>query len=224
LAQSADYEITPEMTELRHMSAVSGYSYAIKVVNDRIARANGDEKARLLVERASLLDAHEGRESALQDLGEALRLNPKDPAPYYIQAQVLYEINRPEMALAAINQCVRMNPTNYGVRYTRAKMFVDVGKLQDAYEDFSYCISHDSGGYKRLSYMFRAQVFMRLGKYADAVQDYTKGIELNSGGDQQKCLAERAIAYDKLGKKDLAAKDRSRLKTTDSEGVLELIR
>lgn len=95
---------------------------------------------------------------------------------------------------------------------TRKQARIKQNKIAEAVQDCDVLLKIEPDSAE--VYRDRADLLMKLGKYRQAVSDYTSSIKYDDTKIAKNYLL-RAAAYDKLGRADLAAKDRSTVKTLE---------
>ena len=80
-------------------------------------------------------DFNHNYEQSLDDLEEALRLNPKDAESYWLTAQLLDATGQSRKALTAAQEAVRLKPTQALYRLTRARIYAKTNRYASALKE-----------------------------------------------------------------------------------------
>jgi tetratricopeptide (TPR) repeat protein len=100
-----------------------------------VTKASGAPESQ--VERlCRLADQHNTRVStryqAMQEINEALKLAPNNPACWHIKAQILHNTEEDEEALPAIEHALRLNPKSWTSWHLKGEIFLYLQKLPEA--------------------------------------------------------------------------------------------
>lgn len=209
-----DYSLDPRV--LRYRSANGpAYQDGIRFYTEQISKLSGDKKADMLLVRATLFEAHDELQPAMNDVEAALKIKSKFPGALYKRAQILYERGKIEEAISTVSQAVDMMPKEAHLRYMRGKFFSSCGRLKESYDDFSVClnVTHTAA-----TYVNRADVLMRMKRYKDAIADYSSAIAQGTDAySKQRAYSKRANAYEKMGNPVEAEKDRARVRAVAND-------
>jgi lipoprotein NlpI len=181
------------------------------------ARAAADFERSLELRKTSLgyrvrSDFHASRrryDAALADLGEAIRLAPRDAELLAQRGTVNDWAGHPELAVADYSEAIRLKPeANFFAG--RGDALGNLGRLDDALADFATAIQKksDLAG----AYQGRGRVLFRRDDFAAAAADFRRAIDLDPkqpyyplwlylalahlGGDAKGELQQRAAALD----------------------------
>jgi tetratricopeptide (TPR) repeat protein len=87
--------------------------------------------------RGSFYLRQRGREQvALNDLSEAVGMNPEDPVTQFNRGLALVHLRRYDEALQAFNKTIEIDPFRANAYRLRARMFRHYGRTSDAVQDF----------------------------------------------------------------------------------------
>jgi hypothetical protein len=113
--------------------------------------------------------------AAIDDLSEAIRLDPRNSGAYALRAQAKLALKQPEEALADLNQAVVQNETPMALA-SRGYVLVQQKKYQEAIADFDRALALKPNEPKTLEY--RGVAYHASGKYENALEDFLKVREL----------------------------------------------
>lgn len=119
--------------------------------------------------RANLHLEHGDPASALQDLNEALALDPEDVKLLNNRAQLLLQFNDVAAAAKDLNLAIEANPDFVASWYNRGSLRFEQNQFEEALSDFSHCIELDSA--LTAPYFNRASTYYALGKTELALAD-----------------------------------------------------
>jgi tetratricopeptide (TPR) repeat protein len=78
---------------------------------------------------------------AIQDLNEAIRLNPRDPQSFDNRGHAYYEKGQYELAIQDCNEAIRLNPRQPMFHHNRGMTYVELEKWDDAIKDYDQAIA-----------------------------------------------------------------------------------
>ena len=158
--------------------------------------------------RAGLVaDFQKDYERALNDMNEALTLQPSEAEYYVIRAQVRYNLDDYNGALDDYSYAIELTPDNYIAYYNRGILRAEIKDINRAIDDFTAVLKMNPDDYRTL--YNRAILYRDIQDYENALDDVSKVIEV---------LPEFAVAhflryeiYQKMGeeKKALQEYDKS---------------
>jgi len=99
-------------------------------------RWKGDELAQLYNNRGLLHIKLDKLELAINDLGQALKNNPKDAHAYDNLGDIWYARRDYDKAVVKYNNAIRVDPTFIGAYYNRGRAFEAMGNLRSARADY----------------------------------------------------------------------------------------
>lgn len=118
----------------------------------------------------------EGRySSALKDMDEAIRLNPKHPGYFINRAFVRYKLDDYFGAMSDYDYAIQLDPDNFVAHYNRAMLCTEVRDYDKALRDFNEVIRLRPDEYRTL--YNRAIVYRERHEYKRALDDVNKVIE-----------------------------------------------
>lgn len=118
---------------------------------------------------------------AIEDLSEALRLDPTDTKVLSLRAEFISESGKDDLSIKDFSQAINQNPNEWTNYQQRGNAYLKLGKYKEAMDDFTEIIKRnpkDPG-----SYLIRALARDKNGDHEGALQDYTHVIELNPKDD-----------------------------------------
>lgn len=111
---------------------------------------------------------------AIQDLNEAIRLDPRFGRAYYFLGVTYHEMGQDERAIQDYNKAVALEPNEAVPLIGRGNSYLDMGEVDRAFRDFDDAI-HLKPGYVK----FRGNAYFLLGRFGEAAQDYRRSLEQN---------------------------------------------
>lgn len=118
---------------------------------------------------------------AIEDLNEALKLDPTDTKALSLRAEYVSEGGKNDIAIKDFTEAIRQNPTDWAKYQQRANAYLKLGKVQEAMNDFSEIIKrnpNDPG-----AYLIRALALEKNGDHEGALADYSQVIKLTPNDD-----------------------------------------
>ncbi len=154
--------------------------------------------------RASIaIDRDSDFASALNDLDEAIRLQPKQAGLYINRAYLRYKLNDYRGAFDDYEYAVSLDPLNSVAYYNRGLLRSEVSDYDKAIADFSRVLDLDPGDYRSL--YNRAMAYADTGKLDKALADIDHVIALTP--DIAPLYFFRSSLYERLGNLRKAATD-----------------
>jgi pentatricopeptide repeat protein len=164
--------------------------------------------------QATFLGNHE---LALEQFGEALRLDPKFADAAFYRALSLNALSRHEAAIADLDTAERLGYQADYVHAHRGEAYEALEKLELAEREFSQGIARNADD--EWLHHRRASVRAKLGKNAEALDDLDRAIELTQDYPDQELYQERAEVKFRLGDLDGARRDLEAASEASSELV-----
>lgn len=116
-------------------------------------------------------------ERAIEDLNEALKLNPTNAFAHHRRGKALSQKGDKNLALEDFNEAIRLDPEYHGAYNLRGSIFYEKGNYDQALKDYTKAIEIYPD--KRSQYYKdRAQVYRKLGQEGLAAADEKKAGEL----------------------------------------------
>lgn len=150
---------------------------------------------------------------AIEDLSEALKLDPSDTKVLSLRAEFVSESGKDNEAIKDFTEAIRQNPTDWTKYQQRGNTYLKVGKTKEAMDDFAQIIKlnpNDPG-----SYLIRALALDKNGENEKALQDYSRVIELNPTDDD--AYLARAVCLRSLKRYKEALDDLNKAENLNSE-------
>jgi tetratricopeptide (TPR) repeat protein len=146
------------------------------------------------------------RESAIEDYGRAIRLNPDYAMAYSARCRLLWLNEEIDRALKDIQKAIRLNPRDYSYYVRRGLLYHKQGKVNNAISDFNKVIRMDPNS-EDAAFAYNNKGNVRYGeeKYQEAINLFTRAIQI---------LPKFALAYRNRGLARYHQKDK------DIEGAL----
>lgn len=163
---------------------------AVQVTQGSSERA---QRAQTLTESARAKIRHQDLRGAIQDLGEAIELDPKSAAAFRLRGLARQVDGDNGGAVEDLNVAIRMDPRDGGAYNTRGVALMGKGDFGGAIEDFSRAVGCDGGN--AIIRFNRAIARERLGDWNGVVMDCENGLVLWRQGRPQCDLTTVAIAW-----------------------------
>ena len=157
----------------------------------------------LYMNRALVLMEQERYKMSLEDLGQAIKLDPTNTYAYMNRAISRDKCGDRMGALEDYSSAIEIEPKNADLYYDRGVAFLDWQQLEEAIADFTKAIEIDCENAD--FYNNRANAYADQGKYSQAVSDFTKAIDVDP--IDTVLYDNRGITYGKMGKFELALND-----------------
>jgi serine/threonine-protein kinase len=159
-------------------------------------------------------EAELGRTSeAIDDLNQALKLDPTDTPALTLRAELVSESGKNDIAVKDFSEAIRQNPGDWSKYHQRANAYMKLGKVQEALNDYTQIVKlnpNEAG-----SYMIRALARQRTGDFDGALQDYSQVVKLNPNDDD--ALLSRGICLKLLKRYKEALEDFDRAEKINPE-------
>lgn len=155
---------------------------------------SGLSPAQELIKKAKDLCSSDGAcpEEAIQDLTEAIRLEPDKPAAYILRGKAYYKAGLNRRAVDDLTNVIRMEPENASVYALRGFAYGDMAQYDLAVQDFDKAILLIPG--TASYYKGRGDIYLFSNKITEACQSFKKACEygvceaLQKQKDQGNCL------------------------------------
>ena len=145
-----------------------------------LIQAGRESTASLVVaysRRASAYMRKADYDRAIQDYGDAIRLNPNDASAYSDRGNAYFYKGDYDRAIQNHDDAIRLNP-NFASAYTgRGGAYFVKGDRERAIQDFNEAIRLNPN--EVIAYTSRGVVYIDKGDYDRAIQDYDDAIRLN---------------------------------------------
>lgn len=142
-------------------------------------------------------------DSALADMNEALRLDPKEVSYYFNRARIKYHQDDLQGAMADYDHILQLDPGNTMTYYNRGLLRMQVGERNKAISDFSAVIKAEPDNY--FAIYNRALLYDMIGSYSKAIADFNVVLEQYpdfAAGFFARSEAKRKMGDMKGGEKD----------------------
>ncbi|MFN4255344.1 MAG: tetratricopeptide repeat protein [Saprospiraceae bacterium] len=127
------------------------------------------DRSEILANRGAALAALGQNEAALQDLNEAIKLEPENKNSYMNRSLLWYNFNRYDMAVADLTKILELDPYNHTIYYERGLSKNALKDFQGAIADLTKSIELNPD--QHLAYFERARAQSLLGNKTAARQD-----------------------------------------------------
>ena len=142
-------------------------------------------------------------DSALADMNEALRLDPKEVSYYFNRARIKYHQDDLQGAMADYDYILKLDPDNTMTYYNRGLLRMQVGERNKAISDFTKVIKAEPDNY--FAIYNRALLYDMIGNYRKAISDFNVVLEQYpdfAAGFYARSEAKRKMGDMKGGEKD----------------------
>jgi len=116
---------------------------------------------------------------AIEDLTEAIRLNPQLARAYLNRGAAYFYTGQRQLALADLDEAIRLDPRADAGYFNRGSLYLELGDPDRALDDLNEAIrlrpDHDR------AYVMRANIFTALGEFDRAEQDHVTAERLARG-------------------------------------------
>ncbi len=146
-------------------------------------------------ERARLLYDQRRYELAIQQLQQALSINPDDSSSHSLLALCLAQQQKYAGAIDEIDQAIRLSPNYAGYHYIKAGILQDQGNLKNARDAIAEALRldpEDAENYRRLAAIQYGQNQIKV-----ALASAEQGLQLNA--EHIGCMNLRILALTQLG-------------------------
>ncbi|MBW4480435.1 MAG: tetratricopeptide repeat protein [Tolypothrix brevis GSE-NOS-MK-07-07A] len=147
--------------------------------------------------------ARKDYKGAIEDLNQAIRLNPNYAYAYNNRGIARKYLGDKQQALADYNTAIKINPNFAAAYYNRGVIHAEMGEKLLALADYNQAIKIDSKNAD--VYNNRGSVHFDLANKLLAIKDYNQAIKINPNYGE--AYYNRGIAHSALGEKLLAIKD-----------------
>lgn len=136
---------------------------------------------------------------ALENLTQAMELDPDDSDYVEKKADLLYDMGKGNEAIATYDDYIKMEPEFYGGYYRRGFMKDNLRDVDGAIEDYSMAIALKPD--YAYSYLGRGDMYMLKGEKEAAMNDYKMVVQLDTVLSDNTCVQ---FAYYGLGEYEKA--------------------
>ncbi|MCL2183713.1 MAG: tetratricopeptide repeat protein [Chitinispirillia bacterium] len=157
-----------------------------------------------------------GCDKAIEDLTQAIRLDPQNGAHYRERGRVHMFKDEPGKAMDDYNKAIRMDPSDFIAYNYRGNAYREKGELDKAYADFNHAIRENPDDPD--AYRARGSMYRQKGELDKAIADFDKVLELNP--KDLNAHGNRGSAHFSKGNFDKAAEDYQALLEIDPENVM----
>jgi len=166
---------------------------------------------------------NENDKKALEEFGEAIRLDPDFTEAYLERALINnWKKKREDIVINDLTEMIRIEPDNAGAYFGRGIKYKITGQYDKAINNFTEAIRLGLNIYNNIeptkqdeldrriwfvgsAYSFRGETYQKKEQYDKAINDYTEVIKLNP--DRYFAYFDRGWIHKKLGQIDLAIED-----------------
>jgi len=148
----------------------------------------GMKTAKVLAHHGHALDKLFRDREALISFEEAIKIDSKNPSPYWYRAFFFQERDNHLLAIADYSRVIELDPTRRFGYTGRGQSYWKRGQLGEALIDYNRAIEIEPNS--AYAYSNRAAIKAELGKIEEAIFDFTKSIELgpqNSTAYNNRC-------------------------------------
>lgn len=164
-------------------------------VTDVTQQIQTDPSAENYSRRAEELRRLGMRKEALDDINQALTMEPVNVATNVLRGRVYFEDGMFPEAVANLGQAIKIDPKFAGSYELRARAYLRMKEYSKALDDANTVLQDDPTNANGL--LLRGAAYNGLRKYSNAIDDLTAALKLNSKLD--KAYYWRAEAYQNSG-------------------------
>jgi parallel beta-helix repeat protein len=158
--------------------------------------------------RAELEIGKKEYQAAIEDLTNALQIDPNDAAAYSERGRAYLSTNKYHEAFADFDKAVNLEPKEEVYYYNRGLACESLEEYTQATSDFTKAITLKPD-YAH-PYLGRGDVYYKMKRYNDAVKEYTEAIRLDPKSSE--AYRSRGDAYSRLGLEEQAKMDYAKAK------------
>ena len=203
LEREPDHELARLLRGAAHQAL--GQLAAARADLDHVLSTGTDERVRPLAHRirAQLLAAEGEHDAALGDLAEATRLQPEEPYPYMLRADIELELERPQAAMADARRALFLAPGDAAAHYAVACALAAAGRQAEAVAAFERAIELRPG--EQAYHSSLARTLSDLGEQQRALDSYDRALDI--GPPAAEIYTNRGLVHGALGNWDRALQD-----------------
>jgi tetratricopeptide (TPR) repeat protein len=160
-----------EAKAIAEADALSAQGYipeAVQAVEAAIATA---PSARLYSHKARLNFFRRHYESAIKDVGAALKITPKDPELYIQRSELLTQITRIDEAVADLEAAAKFKPKDEWLRFARIRLLLFCNRTAEAEALVKQGLKAKTFGERLEARFYRGCLNMKRGKSQEALAD-----------------------------------------------------
>jgi tetratricopeptide (TPR) repeat protein len=140
---------------------------------------------------------------AIEDLDEAIRLDPKRASAYQNRGAAFNGLGRHEQAVDDLSKAIELDPDNAGSFTNRGLALFALGRFDQSIGDLNTAVQ--LAPRTAIPYFNRAEVLSRIGQRARALEDYDEAVRLDPR--LASAYAASARLRDENGQRDRAVHD-----------------
>jgi tetratricopeptide (TPR) repeat protein len=175
---------------------------ALPLLNQAIEK---EPRAEWLMYRALSKKKASQTEGVIEDLNQAIALEPRLPQPYFHRAIIRYSNKEYGGAMPDFTKAIELNPDYFEAYFNRADATFLLGDFRASIKDYTKALeirpNHEE------SHFNRGVVRLRMNDYKGAMDDFLRCIELNPSSGRYVC--HRGLAKLGLGQKEDGCEDMS---------------
>lgn len=141
--------------------------------------------------------------SALLDIDEAIKLEPKNVNYYINRSYLRYQVNDIRGTMADLDYALTIDPDNVTAHYNRALLRSEVGDHNRAIEDYDFVLARDPDNYP--AFYNRTMMLINIGQYKQGISGLNAMLEKDK--DDFVALYQRAMLYIETRQYQLALRD-----------------
>ncbi|MBS9389954.1 MAG: tetratricopeptide repeat protein [Dolichospermum sp. WA123] len=175
------------------------YKEAAAAINKAIELS---PRAAFYLSRGNVRDDLGDKQGAIDDLNQAIKINPNFAQAYYNRGNVRDDLGDKQGAIDDYNQAIKINPNDASAYNNRGNVRDDLGDKQGAIDDFNQAIKINPNDAS--VYYNRGNAKYDLGDKQGAIDDYNQAIKINPN---YAAYYNRGIVRNDLGDKQGAIDD-----------------
>lgn len=158
-----------------HLNLVEKDSLAALADAERCLEVNENNIDAYLIRADIRLNRDKDYAAALEDVNQAIRLEPKRAGLFINRAFLKYNTDDYFGAMADFDYAIGLDPTNVAAHFNRGLLKMEVQDNNKAIEDFSFVIEREPDNYKAL--YNRAVLYQEVRQYKKSIEDFTKVLD-----------------------------------------------
>jgi tetratricopeptide (TPR) repeat protein len=203
LERAPDHELARLLRGAAHRAL--GQLAAARADLDHVLSTGTDERVRPTAHRirAQLLAAEGEHEAALGDLAEAIRLQPEEPAPYLLRADIELVLERPQAAVADARRALFLAPGDAAAHYAVACALEAAGRQAEAVAAFEHAVELRPG--EQAYHSSLGRTLSDMGEQQRALDSFDLALDI--GPPDAEIYMNRGLAHGAMGDWDRALQD-----------------
>lgn len=169
----------------------------------RSINANKNDAQAYLMRCEIYYSSLKDNEKALNDIDEAIKLEPSNVGYYINRSYLRYQLNDIRGTMADLDYAISLDPNNITAHYNRALLLSEVGANNKAIEDYDFVLECDPDNYP--AFYNRTMMLINIGQYQQGISGLNA--LLSKDKDDFVALYQRAMLYIETRQYQLALND-----------------